>query len=239
MIAAETVQDDIAHALLQEAATLLSPVRVNGRWQNHWATLHARLAAVQHDQLCLGLDPTQSAPAWPVEQKLVLNLYWHKEKYLLPLRLCDMNTLDMVVEATGPLVRHNRRLFRRLPLPANRCIRAAFWLGGSESQPQGGSTVQDALYTGRVVDIGLGGVQIEAAYDAASMFDPGDILGLRLQLDDSKPVALLDARFRHVHLAGGSSALIGLEFLAINQDPQSILLVAHAVSELSRLQTEP
>lgn len=112
-----------------------------------------------------------------------------------------------------------RRAHQRVDMPAEAMVRASFWLGGWQAQPNE-PTVSSPVWSGRVMDLSAGGCFIRTNSEAARYMEVGDIVGLRITFGADNQEVLLDGQFRH-SAPDGRMALVGFQFVDVDETPTS------------------
>ncbi|MDY6914054.1 MAG: PilZ domain-containing protein [Planctomycetota bacterium] len=233
--------------VLAEAARRQVPVTITVAVDASWATLHSRLLAVKTEHLFLAAPPPEAgveqhefAPADKVG--VSFKLKHHKHIFsatvagLEQLELAD-GTVSPVLKVCSPtrMQRLQRRAYIRAAVPANRIVRASFWLGGRKAEPAG-TTPERPVWSGRVTDISAGGFQIEANPEAAAAMDVGECVGVRFVFGTSDEAVFADAQFRHIGQEGQVTRMgFQLVGLAQSREGQAALqLISARVAEFHR-----
>jgi len=128
--------------------------------------------------------------------------------------------------------RLQRRAYFRADVPANRVVRAAFWLGGREAEPQG-TTLTLPVWSGRVTNLSAGGFQIVCGLESVAPLECGETVGVRIAFGAGDGTVYADAQFRHV-CRENDEAVMGFQFLGLaqtNEGKDALRIISRKVSE--------
>jgi len=146
--------------------------------------------------------------------------------------------MQTVLHVCSPtrMQRMQRRAFNRTDVPANRIVRAAFWLGGLESEPAG-TTPDHPVWSGRVVNISAGGLQLTSEQRLGDAVSPGDIVGVRISFGVGEQNVYADAQFRHT-LEEDGKVHMGFQFIGLGMTHQSREALQTIGSKANQFQRE-
>lgn len=228
------------------------PITISIRVDQNWTTLQSRVLELKDNHLLLeippmeiGIPPHEFVPG----EKLGFSFKLKHHKHIFtasvagfaPVTLesgATINTVSICLP-TG-MQRLQRRAFFRAPVPANRIVRAAFWLGGCEAEPKGTSPLMP-VWSGRVTNLSAGGFQLIGPMEATSFLEVGDTAGVRLSFGvSSGETVYADAQFRHL-LAQDHQAVMGFQFVGLaytNKGRDALKIISLKVSEFQQLAHE-
>lgn len=249
-LAASHVQQTLAQAVEKNM-----PAVVTVRSGDSWDCLRSRLLGIRDGQLQMEIPQPAEGNA-PYEfvpgQEIGISFKVKHHKHLASATVVGIQQLRLnyafeipVLAVSMPrrMQRLQRRAYLRADVPANRIVRASFWLGGSDCEPRGGS-IENPVWSGQVLNISAGGLQINTNTSAAESFDVGDLIGLRIAFGaGSDQVVFADAQFRHTEKQAceseaGHRLLVGLQFVGLDQTiegREALELISRKVSEFHRL----
>lgn len=226
------------------------PVVLTIRGESGWANFHSRALAVRNGRLCLEMPlpqddqpPHEFTPAEKIGISFKLKHYKHifqatlagVEKFSLNFGL-DISVLALCLPTR--MQRMQRRSYVRVDVPSNRIVRAAFWLGGRDNEPNG-SVGDNPVWFGRVVNLSAGGFQLQSDVSVADDLESGDMVGVRIAFGaGADQVVYADAQFRHVETSG-PSILMGFQFVGLDQTVpgrQALLAISNKVAEFQKAQ---
>jgi len=224
-LAADKITELIA-AAGQRNVPMLITIRSNNAWRN----LHSKALGTDGAHLLLAMPPSEQDVAphefVPAERIGVsFKLKHHKHIFAATVVGQQRVTAEdgdempvLVVVMPTRMQRLQRRAYIRAEVPANRIVRASFWLGGCDSEPAGTSP-EHPVYYGRVKNMSAGGLQVQTDPISADSFDPGELVGMRLVFGTSGETIYADAQFRHREDADGK-ILMGFQFLGLTETPE-------------------
>jgi len=197
-------------------------IQQNGVWVNYPSCLLG--LAGNHLLIELPLPEPDVAPhEFTPAEKLGLSFKLRHYKHLLTAtvagivnhRLGDMTVKAISLCLPTRMQRLQRRAFLRVDVPANRVVRASFWLGGRSAEPQGASSLP--VWTGRVTNLSAGGFQLLCPYDSTAKLEVGENVGARIAFGSSDGTVYVDAQFRHLESDGVHDVIMGFQFLGLAQ----------------------
>ena len=241
-LSAEQIDEVLAIALERQI-----PVIVTIRQGDSWANLHSRALTMRDRHLLLEMPiteldamPHEFVPAERVG--VSFKLKHHKHTFAGTVvgqeRLCTEsgeNVPVLAVVAPSRMQRLQRRAFVRAEVPANRIVRASFWIGGCTAEPTTASP-EHPVWFGRVTNLSAGGFQVLADAVTADGLEVGDTLGMRLVFGAAREAVYADAQLRHVELGDGKAEL-GFQFLGLTETSEgrvALQMISAKVSEFQR-----
>jgi len=207
------------------------PVTLTIQQDGAWVNFPSRLLAITDKHMLIepppsdaGAPPHEFAPA----DKLGMSFKLKHYKHLVTATVAGM-TDTAVGGATVKVLslclptrmqRLQRRAFLRVDVPANRVVRASFWLGGRTAEPQGASALP--VWTGRVTNLSAGGFQLACPTDRAARLEVGENVGVRIAFGSGEGAVYADAQFRHVEedTPNTQDVVMGFQFLGLAQTPE-------------------
>jgi len=131
--------------------------------------------------------------------------------------------------------RLQRRAYIRAEVPANRIVRASFWLGSAEAEPTGPSP-ERPVWSGRITDLSAGGFRMSVAAETAVGTDLGDIVGVRIVFGaDGAETVYTDAQVRHIE-SQSDRAVIGFQFLGLAESAQGRIVLQMIAAKTTEFQ---
>lgn len=238
--------------LIQAAGQRNVPMIVTIRSENTWANLHSRALSIRGSHLLLempvpeeGAIPHEFVPAERIGVSFKLKHHKHifagtvaGQERVKTADGTEIPALAIVMPTR--MQRLQRRAYIRVDVPANRVVRASFWLGGCDSEPAGTSPEHPVWY-GRVMNISAGGFQLETDQASSEHLEPGDKVGMRLVFGASGETIYADAQFRHKDEVG-LQRLLGFQFLGLTETPEGrvvLQVISAKVSEFQRIASRP
>ena len=225
----EMNQDQITD-VLQAAIERQVPVTVTLKRGDTWTSCHTRLLAVQDPHVLLaGLKvydlehPPQIVPA----EKIGLSFKLKHYKHIFTVTAVGTESFDggrygpsEAISVCWPSHMHRlqRRAFIRAEIPHGRTVRASFWLGGRDHEPEH-SDLQRPVWSGRLSNISAGGFQCTSPdldVDTSGL-EVGETVGLRLAFEAGSESVYADAQLRRIDRVDGQTTL-GFQFIGLAQD---------------------
>jgi len=244
----QTLDKKQADQVLMEAAQRHVPVTVTARASNRWMTLHSRLVTVREGRVYLEyptLEGPGSPPSFPPAEEIGVGFKLKHYKHMFASAVGGAEAVQLpggeevrllTVESPASMQRLQRRAYIRVEVPRNRILRASFWLGGQDAEPQGASP-ENPVWTGRVMDLSAGGFQLCGGYDAARAMETGSIVGVRLAFGAAEETVYMDAQFRHAQ-PDGDVAQLGFQFITLTHTQEghdALQVISAKVAEFQRL----
>ncbi|HUU23706.1 MAG TPA: PilZ domain-containing protein [Phycisphaerae bacterium] len=218
--------DEVIRAASQRHVPVTLTVRVDGTW----VTSRGHIADLRGGHLLLELaEPDGDEPGYgfqPADSVGVsFKLKHHKHIFtgtvagVQKIRCADGTEVQMVqVCSPTRMLRMQRRVFLRVPVPANRVVRASYWLGSCDDEPTSGRQDQP-VRSGRLVDISAGGFQLISTDGGTDALDIGETVGTRISFGVGDETVYADAQFRHRKEVDGQVHL-GFQFVGLAQTSQ-------------------
>lgn len=240
--------------IISEAASRHVPAVVTFRADSLWIQLRSRMVAADDERVLIeppvaeDETPHEFAPAARIG--IAFKLKHHKYVCAAvvagpqPLVLDDGSSIQ-VLGLCWPtrMQRIQRRAFVRADVPPGCVVRASFWLGGREAEPDG-TTPDSPVLTGRVTNISAGGFQVRTADRLPEIMESGYLVGVRISFGAGAEGVFADAQIRHAG-PGGDGLVIGFQFIGLGQTVEgkdALRFIASKVKEFQRLaprQTTP
>ncbi|MFP4054335.1 MAG: PilZ domain-containing protein [Phycisphaerae bacterium] len=141
--------------------------------------------------------------------------------------------LALMLDRPEQVQRVERRRAVRAGVPAGEIVRASFWPGGVKAKPDKLSPACPT-WSGKVLDLSVGGFQLRTHVVATTFFQSRDVVGVCLSFDALAKSVNVDAVVCHSQSEGNGMATIGFEFLELDQSPEGLLalqLIGEKVTE--------
>lgn len=234
--------------VIRAAAERQVPATVTIRVESGWANIRARLIDIRNGHVWLELPDSANGEAIPSFQpadKAGVSFKLKHHKHIFTGTVAGTETARLadgrdarVLSVCSPTKMHRmqRRAFLRVPVPANRVVRASFWMGGCESEPATGSP-EHPIWTGRVVNISAGGFQVLSEDGAGEALDIGETVGVRISFGAGEQTAFADAQFRHHQIVDGD-VHVGFQFVGLTQSTQGRRILQMMGDRASRFHRE-
>jgi len=223
----QTLNNRQTNEVLQMAAERGIPVMLTVRPDNRWISFHSRAIAVREGCMWLAApDAEEGKPAYEFApaSKVGVSFKLKHYKHMFAATVKGVENIDSADGAKAPAIvvvcptqmqRLQRRAYIRAEIPSSKIVRAAFWLGGKEAEPAGTSP-ENPVWAGQVIDLSAGGFSARVDNEAAEVLDPGAIVGVRLAFGAAEDITFTDAQYRHAEPAGDMS-LMGFQFVGLAQ----------------------
>lgn len=210
--------------VIQSAAERSLPVSLTVRDGEHWVNLQSRLVGLKdHGILLAGPLGEHGAPRRfsPGESVGVsLKLKHHKYLFLAnvtgecePVAQGEAAAPALVLGRPTRMQRLQRRAYIRAQVPSGCLARAAFWVGGRQNEPAGGSPDR-LVWNGRVENLSAGGFSVRTTEESVRLLEMGYFVGTRLLFGVGQEAVYADACVRHIAL-GEYGAIVGFQFLGL------------------------
>ncbi len=238
--------------VLGAAAGRQVPATITIRDENGWTSFRTRFVALRQGHVLLEApvpQPGEQPHEFKSADKVGVSFKLKHHKHVFTGTVAetaseqlDDGTQQTVLHVCGPtrMQRMQRRAFNRTDVPPNRIVRAAFWLGGLENEPSG-TTPDQPVWSGRVVNISAGGVQLTSEQRLGDAVSPGDIVGVRISFGVGEQNVYADAQFRHALEEDGKFHL-GFQFIGLGLTPESreaLQIIGTKASQYQRELTHP
>ncbi len=226
-------------AVFRRAVKRRLSISLSLRSQNQWMALRSRMLGLD-DGLLWVEPPTEPGLAEPHEISSgervggMFRIEPHKYSFMTRpgegSRFEGASALPLLI----PEVVHatDRRMYPRLNLQIG-MARASFWPGGKEAEPQG-VTPERPIWSGRVADISINGIQIQTSPFAAQFLEPGDVVGVRLLFSQNAEPIYLNAQYRHA-ACGRNIASMGFQFAGLEQSVDGLEALESLAGWLEKL----
>ncbi|MCD6377237.1 MAG: PilZ domain-containing protein [Planctomycetes bacterium] len=209
---------------LDEAIRRKIPLTMSCRVKNRWYSLHTRI--LKRDKKRLWLEyPTDEERPEKFDVGLALGLAFklghHKHIFTATIQnLCKVHTADtadtlrlICIPIPSRVQKVQRRAFVRVAVPASRSILVTFWLGGKDAN-------QLVRWEGWMTNISAGGFQLRMPSRSAPDMNTGEIVGARIEVGQDYEPIIVDARLRSLLHDERGVALLGFQFLGLNDSQQ-------------------
>ncbi len=235
---------------LAGAADRNVPLTICLREDTGWTNLHSRLLRFEEGYLLI-TPATVSPESVPVEfspgQKIGLSFKFKHYKHIASATMKDQQPFCLddgtemrVLRLCCPLhmQRVQRRAYLRAEVPEGKIVRVSYWRGTQEDEPVGGEN-DLPVWSARVGDLSAGGFQAITQQEAAGDLEEGDKVGVRLVFGTGEMTLYADAMFRHRDNEPDGEAVMGFQFMGLDQTPQgrqALKQIFYKVSEFLKLQ---
>jgi len=233
--------------VIRSAAERQVPATVTVRGQKGWVNLRSRVLDIREGHLWLefptsenGSPPHEFSPA--DKAGVSFKLKHHKHVFTGTVAASDQTQAEDgspigVLRVCCPTKMHRlqRRAFIRVDVPDNRVVRASYWSGGCEAEPDPPSALQP-IWFGRVSNLSAGGFQVIGDEQALAVLDVGETVGVRIIFGAGGETVYADAQFRHVQQTEGQK-LLGFQFVGLAQTTpgrEALQLIGSKVAEYQR-----
>lgn len=206
------------------------PVTLTIRSGDSWQIFHSRCLALREEHMLIEMpraEGEQPPQEFKAADRVGVSFKFKHHKHIFSATVAGTEKLPLddgaeaqVLSLCSPtrMKRLQRRAFTRAAVPAGRIVRASFWMGGLEAEPRQASA-EFPVWPAKVVNISAGGVQVSCEPAATQMLDPGETMGMHISFGVGQEAVSCDAQFRHAQ-TGADEALIGFQFMGLEQTPQ-------------------
>jgi len=224
------------------------PVAITFQSDKSWWSVHSRIVHIQDAHILLEFPRTQDGQAVPALQPadragVSFKLKHHKHIFTATVVGVEEAVAPedgqpiRVLRICGPtkMLRLQRRMFQRVDVPANRIVRAAFWMGGCANEPAGTSP-ERPVWSGRVVNLSAGGFQVATSDQVGASLEVGDNVGVRIAFGAANETVYSDAQFRHLEVVNGQRQL-GFQFVGLahtTEGRDALQLIGSKVAQFQR-----
>jgi c-di-GMP-binding flagellar brake protein YcgR len=233
--------------VISEAADRRVPVAMTLRDADRWIQLHSRIIAAGQERVLLEIPtdgngtPHEFSPA----DRIGVAFKLKHHKYICMVTVAGLQTLALDDESSiqvlaicwpNQMQRIQRRAFFRARVPRNSLVRASFWLGGQEAEPDG-TTLERPVFTGCVTNISVGGFELRTTDNLPSIIEGGYLVGVRISFGPGGEGLFADARIRHI-APEDDQFVVGLQFIGLEQTAKgkdALRLIGAKVTEFQRL----
>ncbi len=233
---------------ISDAARRNVPLTVSINVDERWLNLHSRILAIDDGHVCISPPRGEQSEA-QIElepaQKVGLTFKLRHHKHIASARVAGRSLVDMDDGTVGPVVllccphrmqRLQRRAFKRVEVPPNRIVRVSMWLGGCAAEPSGPSS-DCPIWSGQVVDLSAGGVQLAFKDDVSTMLEVGDTVGLRMTFGLGSETVYADAQVRYAD-SDGDQRRVGFRFAGLaftNMGRKALRIISAKVAAYERM----
>ncbi len=214
--------DDVIRAASERRV----PVTITVRSGQSWASLRGRMIDVREGHVWLELpESDHRARRFEPADKAGVSFKLKHHKHIFTGTVARLDEAGgeqgepvPVLRVCSPTRMHRmqRRAFQRVDVPANRVVRASFWLGGRDAEPAGPSP-QQPVWSGRVTNVSAGGFQVATADAGPEVLRVGEAIGVRLSFGVGDRPVYADAQFRHAQTEDDGTSYIGFQFIGLAQ----------------------
>jgi c-di-GMP-binding flagellar brake protein YcgR len=225
------------------------PITLTLRHDSMWLNFPSRMIAVAGKELLVELPPVEAdvpAHEFVPAEKLGVSFKLKHHKHIFTATVAGLrnvpldgggSTQTLALCLPARMQRLQRRMFYRVDVPPNRVVRASFWLGGKDAEPNGTSDATP-VWSGRVTNLSAGGFQLLSTTNLGPMLELGDSVGVRLTFGSGQESVYADAQLRHVVLESASQWSLGLQFVGLAQTPEgreALMFIGQKVSEFQQI----
>lgn len=248
MVALQELQVSEIDQVLQSALERQIPVTVTLLENGHWVNQYTRLVEIGPQRVLIEM-PVAAAAGQQHEfspaDKIGLSFKLKHHKYIVSgtvagrQRHCGLDGVERgVLSVCKPSRMHRlqRRLYIRAVVPDGIIARASLWLGGREAEPAG-VTPQTPVWSGRIMNLSLGGIQVTVSDSGVRLLETGDLLGVRMAFGAGQETVFGDLQLRHI-AADGDNTILGLQLLGLEQTSdgrKAIAVLGRRITEFQRL----
>ena len=231
---------------IEGAVDKQTPVTITVREHNAWASYHSRLLGADGPHLIVVPpvsdhgDVRQLGSADRIGVSFKYGHYKHVFSATVVSNtayMTDQGQEMAAVRIVAPtrMQRLQRRAFKRVDVNEDALVRAAFWLGGRDVEPENGSDGQ-TVWTGAVGNISAGGFQMDCNDFNGPQLEIGDVVGVRVMFGIGGETCFADAQCRHI-VVDGDRTTFGFQFAGLGHNREgrdALQLISQKVSELQR-----
>ena len=213
----------------------------------HWLNLRSRVVALKDPHLWMelpvGPDGTQYEFAPAEKVGVSFKLRHHKHIFYATVQHMEQMPLDaggtvpvLSVCCPSKMQRLQRRAYSRVDVPAGKIVRASFWLGGRQQEPSG-TSLEQPVWNGPVMNLSAGGFLMRVDSDVADAVDEGDTVGVRLSFGPGQETVYSDAQFRHADVEG-DEAMMGFQFVGLSETSagkETLSLIATKLKQFEQM----
>jgi c-di-GMP-binding flagellar brake protein YcgR len=229
---------------LQELIRRAAPLAVTCHAGSTWFYSHSRVLQQTDGRLWLEYPSNAEGPVPTIEASMPLGMSFKVRHH--------KHVFNTVVEAVGHfstassgqvkaisiavpsrMQRIQRRAYNRVEVPRSRSVLATFWQGGMAASPPVKLT-----WEAWVTNLSAGGCQVRASQHSLPELEEGELVGIRLDLGQGYEPVLADAQLRHVEKDERGVALLGYQFVGLNDTAQGrdmLRRIGQAVLDFQRL----
>jgi c-di-GMP-binding flagellar brake protein YcgR len=241
----EMTQEQISD-VLKGAIERQVPVTVTLKRGNAWVSCHTRLVSIQDPHVLLGplhVHDGEKMPQIQPAEKVGLSFKLKHYKHIFTVTAVGNESTEGAVDSLAvcfpnSMHRLQRRAYIRAEVPHGRIVRASFWLGGRDNEPEHADPNQP-VWSGRLTNISAGGFQLIAGSDTDTdmwCLEEGETVGARIAFEAGSESVYVDAQFRRTDQVNGQT-LLGFQFVGLAQDRkgrQGLQYISAKVAEYHR-----
>jgi c-di-GMP-binding flagellar brake protein YcgR len=241
----EMTQEQISD-VLKGAIERQVPVTVTLKRGNAWVSCHTRLVSIQDPHVLLGplhVHDGEEMPQIQPAEKVGLSFKLKHYKHIFTVTAVGNEAVEGAADSLAvcfpnSMHRLQRRAYIRAEVPHGRIVRASFWMGGRDNEPENADPNQP-VWSGRLTNISAGGFQIIAGSDTYTdmcCLEEGETVGARLAFEAGSESVYVDAQFRRTDQINGQT-LLGFQFVGLAQDRkgrQGLQYISAKVAEYHR-----
>jgi hypothetical protein len=243
----EMTQEQIGQ-VLESAIDRHVPVTVTLKRDNAWTSCHTQFLSIQDPHVFLAplrVHDDQETPVIVPAEKVGLSFKLKHYKHVLTVTAVGTQQVRTASGQTSEAIsvcwpntmhRLQRRAFVRAEVPHGRVVRASFWLGGHDNEPDH-VDADRPVWSGRLTNISAGGFQLSSDATGETWDQVvGQTVGVRLAFEAGSESVYADAQFRRVDKIGGQT-LLGFQFVGLAQDRkgrQGLQYISAKVAEYHR-----
>jgi c-di-GMP-binding flagellar brake protein YcgR len=226
-------------AICLAAAEKCTPARLSYFDDAAWRIVPCQMLACKGRLLTMQpAEPEKGAELLHREEFGVSFKYKH-HKHMFTGRVVDIADDGARFSLARPdfMFRIQRRAFTRVDVPTGRIVRASLWLGGLANEPD---RVTDAnpVWPGRVTNFSAGGAQVYCDNLPWTVFQTGELFGLRLAFGQDTPSVYSDAQLRRCDAVDASGAALAFQLVGLahtDHGRKSLDILADKTAEFQRI----
>lgn len=233
---------------LAQAVSKQMPIAVTTRSGMGWEKFRSAFLAASGSHLILAMpvDLHGQGQTYQPADRLGLSFKCGHHKHVFSATVVDSaqhltddgrEIAALKIVSPSKMQRIQRRAFQRVSVPEEALVRAAFWRGGREVEPQGHQD-QQAVWTATVADLSAGGLQLICHGYNGPQMEAGDLIGVRLLFGVASETCFVDAQFRYAE-TDGDKAMMGFQFIGLAHSREgrtALQLISSKVADLQREQ---
>lgn len=239
---AATLDEQSVRAILSWAAERQSSIAASILSDGQWCNLRSHLVQYDPDANVLKihypiLTDGSVQPEITAGTELGISLRRGHKKCVFVCRVLMRQTeigpddrgMDCLLVRSPQQMRElQRRAYQRVIIPEDRFIAVRLWQGGLPSQtdpePQCPEPQSSALpptwpiCSGRLANVSLGGMLVDIRCDQNPRMGVGEIVGVEITHQPSRPPLAAEAQYRHCVMTGPGRMGLGLQFLGLEHN---------------------
>ena len=157
----------------------------------------------------------------------MFTMFNHNHRFRTPIvglnkvRRGDEMGFMLIAQLPQQIDRATRRSSARAYVPPEERFRAAVWPGGCEDPDGKVPPLGLPVWSGTVLNVSNGGLQMRTHRDASIFLQRGDVVGIHLWMGARQMELLLEASICHSQFDGSEMALIGVRFTGVGPQSES------------------